>query len=74
MLDKLFNDIINDIVAPRESTSLAEERVLTKQEVDDVCRIAGSILETIPGCADEYLDYLDKYIRDYQERYCEGEE
>ncbi len=29
MLDNLFNDVINDVVAPRESTSLTETHALT---------------------------------------------
>ena len=68
LLDNLFNDIINDVVAPRESTSLMEERNLTEQEATEVRHIASTILNTIPEDADGYLDYLNSYIQDYQKR------
>jgi len=69
MLDNLFNDIINDVVAPRESTSLTEAHALTESEETECCRRIAAILRTIEGGADEYLDYLDSYLKDYQERY-----
>ena len=69
MLDNLFNDIINDVVAPRESTSLTETHALTKSEEMECCRRITAILETIEDGADEYLVYLDSYLKDYQERY-----
>ena len=62
MLDHLFNDIISDVVAPRESTSLTEAHALTEREETEIRRRIIAILETIEGGADEYLDYLDKYI------------
>ena len=69
MLNLLFNDVINDVVAPRESTSLTEAHALTESEETECrCRIT-AILETIEDGADEYLDYLDGYLKDYQERY-----
>ena len=68
LLDNLFNDIINDVVAPRESTSLMEECNLTEQEATEVRHIASTILNTIPEDADGYLDYLNSYIQDYQKR------
>ena len=69
MLDNLFNDIINDVVAPRESTSLTENHALTKSEEMECRRRITAILETIEDGADEYLVYLDSYLKDYQERY-----
>lgn len=74
MLDHFFNDIINDVVAPRESTSLNETRKLTGQEEAEARRRASAILETIEGSADEYLDYLDEYIQEYQDGCYEGNE
>lgn len=68
MLDHLFNDIINDVVAPRESTSLTEAHALTESEETEIRRRITAILETIEGGADEYLDYLDEYIQNYQVR------
>ena len=69
ILDNLFNDIINDMVAPRESTSLTEAHALTESEEAECRRRIAAILWTIEGNADEYLDYLDGYLKDYQERY-----
>lgn len=74
MLDSLFNDIINDVVAPRESTSLTEAHALTESEEADCRRRIAAILRTIEDGADEYLDYLDSYLKDYQERYHENAE
>ena len=72
MLDNLFNDIINDVVAPRESTSLTEGHALTESEVIESRRRIAAILETIEGGGAEYLEYLDEYIQDYQDRYAEA--
>jgi len=68
MLDHFFNDVINDVIAPRESTSLTEAHALTENEETEVRRKIVPILETIEDGADEYLDYLDSYLKDYQER------
>ncbi len=73
MLDNLFNDIINDVVAPRESTSLTETLTLTEREETECRRRITAILEQIEGGGAEYLEYLDEYIRDYQERYSGGD-
>ena len=69
MLDLLFNDVINDVVAPRESTSLTEAHALTESEETECRRRIAAILRTIENGADEYLDYLDSYLKNYQERY-----
>ena len=69
MLDNLFNDIINDVIAPRSTTHLDEAHTLTESEEAECRRKITAILEQIEGGADEYLDYLDEYIKDYQERY-----
>ena len=65
----LFNDVINDVVAPRESTSLTEAHALTESEEAECRRRITAILRTIEDGTDEYLDYLDGYLKDYQERY-----
>ena len=69
MLDNLFNDIINDVVAPRSTTHLNETRTMTESEEAECRRRITAILETIEGGGAEYLEYLDEYIQDYQERY-----
>jgi len=71
MLDHFFNDIINDVIAPRESTSLNEAHSLTEHEEAEVRRRVTAILKTIEDGVDEYLDYLDEYIQDYQNGCCE---
>ena len=68
MLDNLFNDIINDVVAPRSTTHLNETRTMTESEEAECRRRITAILEQIEDGADEYLEYLDDYIKDYQER------
>ena len=74
MLDLLFNDIINNVVTPRQTTSLTESHSLTEKEVEEILSRAATILETIPDDAEEYLGYLDSFIQDYQERCSEGKE
>ena len=74
MLDNLFNDIINDIVAPRQTTSLTESRSLTESEEAECRRKITAILRTIEDGADEYLNYLDSYLKDYQDSYNGGDE
>ena len=69
MLDLLFNDVINDVVAPRQSISLTEAHTLTESEETECRRRIAAILRTMEDSADEYLDYLDSYLKDYQERY-----
>ena len=74
MLDNLFNDIINDVIALRESTHLDESHLLTESEEAESRRKITAILEQIEGGGAEYLEYLNEFIRDYQERYTgEGE-
>ena len=74
LLDNLFNDIINDVVAPRESTHLNETHALTENEEAECRRRITAILEKIEGDKAEYLEYLDEYIQDYQKRYAGGSE
>ena len=69
MLDNLFNDIINDVVAPRETTHLNEVHAMTESEEAECRRRITAILESIEGGGAEYLEYLDEYIKDYQKRY-----
>ena len=69
MLDNLFNDIINDVIAPRSTTHLDEDHTLTESEEAECRRRITAILNQIEGDKAEYLEYLDEYIQDYQERY-----
>ena len=72
--DLLFNDVINDVVAPRQSNSLTEAHTLTESEETECRQKIAAILRTIEDGADEYLDYLDSYLKDYQERYHDGDD
>ncbi len=74
LLDNLFIDVINDVIVPRESVSLTEAFTLTESEETECRRRITAILEQIEGGGAEYLEYLDEYIRDYQERYSGGDE
>ena len=53
LLNNLFNDIINDVVAPRESTHLNETHALTENEEAECRRRITAILEQIEGRTDE---------------------
>jgi len=44
------------------------KHTLTESEKTECRRKNTAILETIEDGADEYLDYLDSYLKDYQER------
>ena len=48
---------------------LNEMRTMTESEEAECRRRITAILETIEGGGAEYLEYLDEYIQDYQERY-----
>ena len=70
MLDALFNDIISEVInAPENTTHIPDALTLTKYEETEICRRIAAILQTIEDGADEYLNYLDSYLKDYQERY-----
>lgn len=75
LLDALFNDIIGDVInAPGNRDPRADSPALnTYEETESRHRIA-AILETIEGDSSEYLDYLDDYLKTYQERYKGGNE
>ena len=58
MLDLLFNDIINDVVSPRESSSHNHEpHALTESEEAEARGRITAILETIQDGGGEYLNY-----------------
>ena len=44
-------------------------KALTESEEAESRRRITAILEQIEGGGAEYLEYLDEFIRDYQERY-----
>lgn len=74
MLDALFNEIINDVVAaPDNKTHIADSNKLTEWEKVESRRRIAAILETIEDGSDHYLHFLDSYLKEYQERYEEDD-
>ena len=70
MLDVIFNEVINDVInSPENRSHILEARTLTGWEEAESRRQLTAILEQIEGGGAEYLEYLDEYIQDYQERY-----
>ena len=72
MLDVLFNEVINDVInSPENKTHIPDVHTLTEWEEVESRRQLTVILETIEDGGTEYLNYLDAYIKDHQERYRE---
>ena len=72
MLGVLFNEVINDVIhSPKNTTHISDARTLTKWEEAESRRQLTAILETIEDDRVEYLNFLDAYIKGYQERYRE---
>lgn len=75
MLDVLFNEVINDVInSPENKSHIPDARTLTEWEEAEGRRQLTAILEQIEGDGAEYLEYLDEYIQDYQDRYTEDGE
>lgn len=73
MLDVLFNDIINEVITS-QTTCVSDSRALTEYEKAESHRRIAAILETIADGRGKYLSYLDSFIKDYQDRYCDENE
>jgi len=73
MLDVLFNDVINGVISSAENAHAPDTRTLTEYEEAESRRRITDILGTISDGKNEYLDYLDKYIKEYQDRYHEDD-
>ena len=68
MLDILFNEIINDVIAsPENTTHIPDSNTLTEYEKTESRRRIAAILETMEDGRDDYLKFLDSYLKDYQE-------
>lgn len=74
MLDVLFNEIINDVInSPENKTHIADSNQLTEWEENESRRRIAAILEAMEDDRDDYLKFLDSYLREYQERYKEDD-
>ena len=66
MLDVLFNEIINDVIAsPENTTHIPDSNTLTEYEKPASRRRIAAILETVEDGRDDYLKFLDSYLKDY---------
>lgn len=75
LLDALFNDIIGDVInAPGNRDPRADSPALNTYEETECRHRIAAILETIEGDSSEYLDYLDDYLKTYQDEYKGGNE
>jgi hypothetical protein len=68
ILDRLFNQIINDIVNIGENkTHILNMLTLSKWEESDVrCQIT-TLLKPLTEDKDRYLQFMDRYLKVYQE-------
>ena len=74
MLDVLFNEIINDVInSPENKCHIPDARTLTVWEEAESRRQLTAILEKIEDGGADYLKFLDRYLKDYQERYAEAD-
>lgn len=70
LLDELFNDIIHDVInLPGNRDPRSDSPRLSIFEEAESRRRITAYLEKIEGDSREYLDYLDSYLEEYQERY-----
>ena len=66
MLDVLFNEIINDVIAsPENTTHIPDSNTLTEYEKTESRRRIAAILETMEDSRDDYLKFLDSSLNDY---------
>ena len=74
MLDNLFNDIINDVVAPRSTTHLNEAHTMTESEEAECRRKITAILETIEAFGQRFNKIKRIYLSHYTSReiYADG--
>ncbi len=70
MLDVLFNDIINDVInLPGNRDARPDSPRLSAFEEAESRRRITAYLEKIEGDSTKYLNYLDSFMEEYQERY-----
>ena len=75
MLDALFYEIVDNVISSPENISrCSDSPLLTAYEIEESRRRITAILEKIEGGEDEYLEYLEQYIRNYQESHAGDDE
>lgn len=68
MLDRLFNEIINDVVNAEENkTHIPNALTLSEWEENEVRRRISVLLEPLAEDRDNYLQFIDRYLKAYQE-------
>ena len=68
MLDRLFNEIINDVVNAEENkTHIPNALTLSEWEENEVRRRIAILLEPLAEDRDNYLQFMDRYLKAYQE-------
>ena len=68
MLDRLFNESINDVVNAEENkTHIPNALTLSEWEENEVRRRISVLLEPLAEDRDNYLQFMDRYLKAYQE-------
>ena len=68
MLDRLFNKIINDVVNAEENkTHIPNALTLSEWEENEVRHRIAVLLEPLAEDRDNYLQFMDRYLKAYQE-------
>ena len=68
MLDRLFNEVINDVVnADENKTHIPNTLTLSEWEANEVRRRIAALLEPLTEDKDCYLQFMDRYLKAYQE-------
>ena len=68
MLDRLFNELINDVVnADENKTHIPNTLTLSEWEANEVRRRIAALLEPLTEDKDCYLQFMDRYLKAYQE-------
>ena len=67
MLDRLFNEVINDVVnADENKTHILNALTLSEWEECEVRRRIAILLEPLAEDKDCYLQFMDRYLKAYQ--------
>ena len=68
MLDRLFNEIINDVVNAEENKiHIPNALTLSEWEENEVRHRIAVLLEPLAEDRDNYLQFMDRYLKAYQE-------